>query len=205
MTIPVGRPTGRFTYDTATDSWEWDDEVVRIHGLEPGSVTPTTKLVLASKHPEDRDRVAEVIERAGRTAESFSISYRLIRSDGQERRIVLVGEPGLCEEDDQPASIAGFYVDLTEDFVEESEEYATQAVAASAEHRATIEQAKGVLMLAYGLDPDQSFAMLRWWSRNRNVKVRDLAEKLVDLAGEGEIADADLRRTLDAAMHDLTV
>jgi len=188
---PHGRPTGRFSFDAATGKWDWDDDVFRIHGLAPGSVTPTTDLVLASKHPDDRDRVRELLERVSRSGEAFSISYRLIGGDG------------VCE-DDEPATIEGYYIDLTPDFDEESEEHAQQAVAASVESRAVIEQAKGALMLAYGLDSEQAFAMLRWWSRNRNVKVRELAERLVALARDGEASDVELRTSLDAAMHDLT-
>ena len=45
MTSPShGRPTGRFTFDAAPGKWDWDDDVFRIHGLAPGSVTPTTEL-----------------------------------------------------------------------------------------------------------------------------------------------------------------
>ena len=75
---------------------------------------------------------------------------------------------------------------------------------ASAENRAVIEQAKGALMLAYGLDSDQAFAMLRWWSRNRNVKVRDLAGKLVEIARAGAVSDHELRNNIDAQLHDIT-
>jgi PAS domain-containing protein len=197
------RPTGRFSYDTLSGKWEWDDEVFRIHGLEPGSVTPDTELVLASKHPDDRERVARLIEEVSRTGVAFSISYRILLGDGTDRRVVLVGE-GQFGAEEQPTRVEGFYIDLTPDFAEENEEYAKQAVAASAQSRAAIEQAKGALMLSYGLDPDQAFAMLRWWSRNRNVKVRDLAERIVVLATEGEATDEGLRRSIDSALHDLT-
>ena len=92
---------------------------------------------------------------------------------------MLVCEGGVCE-DDTVTSIDGYYVDLTADFRAESEEFANEAVAAASESRAIIEQAKGSLMLAYGLDADQAFAMLNWWSSHRNVKVRELAARLVE-------------------------
>src|SRR5688572_22193831 len=123
---------GRFTCDLLSGTWKWDDEVFRIHGLEPGSITPTTEYVLNCKHPEDRERVAAVIAQASRTGEPFSISYRLIGADEVERRVVLVCEGGVCE-DGRVTSIEGYYVDLTADFRAESEEFASEAVAASAE------------------------------------------------------------------------
>jgi hypothetical protein len=202
-TLP-GRQTGRFSLDVLTGKWDWDDDVFRIHGYEPGSVEPTTDLVLESKHPDDRARVEALIARISKVGGSFSISYRIIGGDGVERRVVLVGDGEMCEPDDDVTRIDGYYIDLTDDFAEESEEYASAAVEASAESRAVIEQAKGALMLAYGLDPDQAFSMLRWWSRNRNVKVRDLAAKLVEIAQTGSITDAELRSNIDAHLHDVT-
>jgi hypothetical protein len=194
---------GRFACDLVSGTWKWDDEVFRIHGLEPGAIVPTTDYVLNCKHPEDRDRVASVIAQASKTGAPFSISYRLIGADSAERRVVLVCEGGL-REDDRVTSIHGYYVDLTADFRAESEEFATEAVAASAEHRAIIEQAKGSLMLAYGLDADQAFAMLNWWSSHRNMKVRDLAARLIATWESGSVSTGDLRQRFDALLDDIT-
>jgi hypothetical protein len=33
------------------ERWEWSPEVEQIHGYQPGTVTPTTRLVLSPKHP----------------------------------------------------------------------------------------------------------------------------------------------------------
>nr|WP_109524602.1 MULTISPECIES: ANTAR domain-containing protein [Nocardia] len=45
-----------------------------------------------------------------------------------------------------------------------------------------MEQAKGILVLAYGLSPEQAFATLRWRSQETNVKLRVLARRLVAAA-----------------------
>jgi hypothetical protein len=197
------RSVGRFSCDVSSGTWDWDDEVFRIHGLQPGSITPTTDYLLTCKHPEDRARVAEVLTRASATGEAFSISYRIIGADEVERRVVLICEGGMCD-DDGVTTIGGYYVDLTADFREEGEALANQAIVASAEHRATIEQAKGSLMLAYGLDADQAFAMLQWWSSSRNVKIRDLANRLVDAARTGEASDTGIRNRFDVLLHDIS-
>lgn len=193
---------GRFTYDIPAQSWEWDSEVFRIHGLEPGSITPTTDYMLNCKHPEDRERVASVLVQASATGEPFSVSYRLIGADEIERRVVLVCEGGVCE-DDEVTSVDGYYIDLTADFRAESEAHANEAVAASVEHRAIIEQAKGSVMVAYGLNADQAFGMLQWWSNHRNLKVRELAARLVATCEQGTGSDDDLRQRFDALLHDI--
>lgn len=206
MVEDLGTPlVGRFAYDVTSQTWKWDDEVFRIHGMEPGQIEPTTDYVLGCKHPEDRDRVAQALSRAATTGEPFSVCYRLTAADGVERRVVLVCEGGMCDATtDIPATrLDGYYIDLTDDFAQAASEEARNAVAASAQHRATIEQAKGSLMLAYGLDADQAFAMLRWWSRNKNVKVRDIAEHLIDVSSAGELTDRSLRAAVDNRLHDM--
>jgi len=122
---------------------------------------------------------------------------------GFERHIVIVGE-GAIREPGDTATINGFYIDLTSDFIEEARKVAAKAVSASARHRALIEQAKGALMLAYGLNEDQAFAMLTWWSRNRNLKVREIAARLMELTSTGCASDHTLRAKFDAQIHDIT-
>ena len=48
-----------------------------------------------------------------------------------------------------------------------------------AENRAVIEQAKGVLMAAYGIEPNRAFEILVWRSQETNVKIRELASRFM--------------------------
>ena len=198
----TGGQTGRFTYHLAEQRWEWDDDVYRIHGYQPGEVEPTNELFLKHKHELDRERVEEAFADAIATGEPFNVYYRIL-VNGAERQVVVAGE-GISSVDGVVTHLVGYYLDLTPEFAAESTAAADAAVAASAEARATIEQAKGVLMLGYGLDADAAFAMLKWWSRNRNVKVRDIAERLLAVAREGHVSHPGLRRLLDALLDDLT-
>src|SRR5690606_16902586 len=52
---------GQYRLDLTTGVWWWSPETYRLHGFEPGEVVPTTALVLAHKHPEDRDRVGRML------------------------------------------------------------------------------------------------------------------------------------------------
>lgn len=49
-----------------------------------------------------------------------------------------------------------------------------------------IEQAKGALMVTYGLSADAAFALLRFHSQQRNVKVRAIAAELTALMSSNE-------------------
>jgi hypothetical protein len=71
-------------------------------------------------------------------------------------------------------------VDITPLSDRAREDLISARVAEIAEHRAIIEQAKGMLMLIYGLDDDAAFDLLRWRSQSSNVKLRLLAEKIVE-------------------------
>ena len=72
----------------------------------------------------------------------------------------------------------GFYVDVTPS-VRQAQELVTEAVSEIAESRGAIEQAKGMLMLIYGLSGDAAFDLLRWRSQEANVKLRLLAEQII--------------------------
>jgi hypothetical protein len=200
------RQTGRFVYHVAGQQWEWDDDVYAIHGYRPGEVEPTTDLVMRHKHEHDRERVEVTLRDAIEDGSPFNIYYRILVGE-EERRVVLVAE-GEYDEGRTPVGkvdrLVGYYLDLTPEMEAETSAAADAAVAASAKARDSIEQAKGILMLGYGLDADAAFAMLKWWSRNRNVKVREIAERLIQVAREGHVSHPGLRRLLDALLDDLT-
>ena len=53
--------------------------------------------------------------------------------------------------------------------------------------RATIEQAKGIIMSQSGVDARAAFEMLRTASQRENRKVREIAEDIVSLAASGSV------------------
>jgi hypothetical protein len=56
----------------------------------------------------------------------------------------------------------------------------TAKIAEITEHRAVIEQAKGMLMLIHGLEAEPAFDLLKRRSQKSNVKLRRLAQELID-------------------------
>ena len=59
-------------------------------------------------------------------------------------------------------------------------------------------------MVAYGLTAHQAFEMLRWWSQDSNVKVRDLAERLTEAASRGTATEPAIRTTFDALLREVS-
>jgi len=185
--LAVGTPqrAGWFRFYFADQRWEWSEQVQRMHGYEPGSVSPTTDLVLAHKHPDDRRQVAATIDQILNTHKAFSTRHRIIDTSGNVRYVVVVGDQ---LHDDQGAVIGthGFYVDVSPLRDQESEDIVTAKLAEITEQRASIEQAKGMLMLIYGIGNNAAFNLLKWLSQEANIKLRLLAERITeDFRGAG--------------------
>ena len=158
------------------EHWEWSGQVERIHGYQPGTVTPTTALVLAHQHPDDYRQNADTWALIRQTRLAFSSRHRIRDVHGDIHELVVVGDQ-LCDDSGAVAGIDGFYIDITQEELVRGDQVRATVTKLSA-NRAVIEQTKGMLMLIYGTDPPTAFEMLRWRSEETNVALRDLAQQL---------------------------
>ena len=173
---------GQYRLDVATGTWWWSSETYRVHGFEPGEVVPTTQLVLAHKHPDDRDRVRQILDEARATGEPFSSVHRIMDARGKERYLVIVGQGRRDPVTGMVVELLGYFVDITSTVAAGGEERAHRDIVAAAAGRGPIEQAKGILVATRGIDPDEAFALLKRASNDKNVRLRDLARVVVDEA-----------------------
>ncbi|GJF16258.1 putative transcription antitermination regulator [Mycolicibacterium cyprinidarum] len=174
-----GQPqrVGWFRFYFADERWEWSDEVQILHGYQPGTVTPSTDLVLSHKHPADYQQVAATLDEVRRSHQTFSTRHRIIDTHGEVHEVVVIGDQ-LKDDSGQLVGTHGFYVDVTPT-PEMTKALVTAALSEITENRASIEQIKGMLMLIYRVNADTAFELLRWRSQETNVKVRLLAERLL--------------------------
>jgi PAS domain S-box-containing protein len=175
MVLGSGQPQrlGRFRFFTADHRGEWSDAVARMHGYEPGDLQPTTELLLSHRHPEDRDRFAAVLERVLKST-PFSSRHRIVDAAGRTRCVVVVGDR-MLDDTGAVTGTSGFFVNVTDSLSADISNVLDQ-VAAS---RARIEQAKGVLVAAYGITEERAFDILVWRSQEGNLKLRDVAERFM--------------------------
>ncbi|MFE3230031.1 PAS and ANTAR domain-containing protein [Nocardia sp. NPDC059228] len=176
--VSPGPWTGSFRFWFATRRWEWSPEVYKMHGYAPGEVEPTTDLLLAHKHPGDREQVAEIISRSIAHGEPFSSRHRFIDTHGQEHQVMVVADR-ILDEDGRPVGTAGFYIDLSGTLADAGQYALDTQLPGLMDARATIEQAKGVLMHMYQVNSEQAFQLLRWRSQETGVELRALAEQLL--------------------------
>jgi PAS domain S-box-containing protein len=187
---------GWFNFYFADERWEWSPEVARIHGYEPGTVTPTTHLVMWHKHPDDRPKIAAALDHVRRTHEPMSTRHRIVDTKGHTREVIVLGEH-LCDDTGAQVGIHGFYVDVTPTHRKGSvpdrayDQLVSGAVREIAESRGRIEQVKGVLMFVYRIDEEQAWDLLKWRSQETNVKLRALAVQLA-----ADILDLDYGENL---------
>jgi len=183
--LALGAPVlaGTYRLELATQRWWWSDGVYAIHGFAPHEVVPTTELLLAHKHPDDRDRSVAVLDEATRTGAPFSCVHRIVDARGVERVVTVVGEgtrdgagPVPAE---GPAALVGYFVDVTGAVADRAQAAATASIAAAARSRSAIDQAIGVVAFAEQVDADAAFAVLRAASNDANVPLRVLARAIV--------------------------
>ncbi len=193
---------GSYRYAAAEGSWQWSDGVYIIHGFRRGEVVPSTDLLLAHAHSADRRHTAQLLESCLRTGELFSFLYRLINASGQLRWALIAGE-GVFGRQGQVTGLRGYLIDVTEPQSQARSREVASTLRKAITARAVIEQAKGALMLVYGLDAGAAFAVLSWQSQHANIKLRELAERLVAAVGADGSAPAATRQRLDEIVYRL--
>ena len=169
---------GGFRYFVHDDRWEWSDELARMHGYRPGTVTPTTDLVLAHRHPDDNATVADLILQVYRQGTAVTSRNRIIDARGKERQVIVVGDR-FFKNDVVPAGIAGFYIDITDQFEKDVQKRLTEGVMTISARQAVTNQAIGMVMLRYNVDEESAFSLLTTMSQQSNVKLRIIAERVV--------------------------
>jgi hypothetical protein len=174
----TAEPVARFRFDVVDDTWWWSPAMYALHGFSPGEVVPTTALLMAHKHAEDRARTDSLLRAALHTGEPFCCRHRIIDAAGKVRLVLTLAE-GTCDENGNVVFVQGYFIDVTDSFHRAVEVEAHAAVTRAAETRAVIEQAKGILIGVYRIDPDAAFDLLRWHSQQTNTKIRVLADALV--------------------------
>jgi PAS domain S-box-containing protein len=107
---------GSFDRDLRTQETTWSDQLMRILGLEPGSIDPQRidrDPALNLVYPDDREIVREAYRRAVTTGEKQIVRNRVIRADGALRH--LLGSVMLVRDDaGAPVRLVGTAIDITE-------------------------------------------------------------------------------------------
>lgn len=187
---------GEIVYDYGTGHWSWSPDMYAVLGVGDDG-RPPDALLSERMYPTDRAAVLDSLERAVRTGGAFAGQYRIRDDGGRERSVAFVGDVE-NDDDGRPVRLRGLGFDVSR----AARVAATEAVAAATADRAAIEQVKGALMFAYGLDEQAAFGLLSRYSQRGNVKLGVVARRVADLlADQGEPGtEQSLLRVLEHAL-----
>jgi diguanylate cyclase (GGDEF)-like protein/PAS domain S-box-containing protein len=93
----------------------WSNQIYRIHGVTPTSLTPDLTTAIEFFHPSDRAIVTQAITTAIEQGKPYEFSARIVRRDGETRQVVArgvarFGPNGVCE------TVFGVLRDVTREF-----------------------------------------------------------------------------------------
>jgi formate hydrogenlyase transcriptional activator len=84
--------TGSWAFNAAGFDY-WSPELFRIYGLDPSGKPPTLEEYMELIHPDDREFVAETIQKMFAEHRGFDFTKRIVRPNGEIRRVRCVGSP----------------------------------------------------------------------------------------------------------------
>ena len=132
--------TGSFGWDVSSGEIYWSDETFRIFQLDPKTEI-TIELIVQRTHPDDRQAVQQVIERASRDRTEFALEHRLLMPDGSIKFVHVVGHPSTDE--GRRSEFVGAVTDITnyrraEEKIREQETELRQILDLTPQHIAVI-------------------------------------------------------------------
>ncbi|MGN6605379.1 MAG: PAS domain-containing protein [Jatrophihabitans sp.] len=195
---------GDYDWHIATDVNRWSDQLFRIYGYEPGSFEPSYEAFLSRIHPDDREKVRAIHQRAYATGEPYHMLERIVRPDGEIRYLESNGQV-IQDEGGTPVRMRGTCVDVTERV--RAEQRSEEAAAALREVQVRRRQAlqindtvvQGLAAAAYALQIDDPEHAMQLVDRTLTA-ARGLIDDWLHPVGGDELRPGDLVR--DTASSD---
>ena len=111
---------GDYDWHIASDTNQWSDQLYRIYGYEPQSFNASYERFLSLIHPDDRERITAIHERAYGTGEAYQMIERIVRPDGQLRYLASNGQV-IQDANGTPVRMRGTCIDITDRITAEQE------------------------------------------------------------------------------------
>ncbi|HKP58965.1 MAG TPA: AAA family ATPase [Polyangiales bacterium] len=210
---------GSFSWDLQSDQVTWSDELFRLHGFEPGQLSPGPKSILEFAVDEDRSMLQTLLEDAAAMRKAFFTDYDMLRRDGAVRTIHLRGRV-LAQEGRGRIHILATAQDITERKRAELELIKAREAALEASEAKSLFVANvsheirtpigGVIGMTHLLLDTQLTAEQRDLAEHAKLAAESLAKVVNDIldiskveAGklELELVEFELRRVIDGILR----
>lgn len=104
---------GSYDFEIASNTNDWSEQLYRIYGREPGSFMATYERFLSMVHPDDRETILAVHQKALADVSTYEMEERIIWPDGQVRTLASWGEV-VPDAEGRPERMVGICWDITE-------------------------------------------------------------------------------------------
>jgi PAS domain S-box-containing protein len=104
---------GTWFWSVKSNTLSWDENLRQLYGLASGESVTNYEQFLARVHPDDRNFVADVVQRTMEDGGNLDYTFRILLPDGRVRWIADQGEIGR-DESGNPIYLTGVCTDVTD-------------------------------------------------------------------------------------------
>ncbi len=104
---------GAWEWDIHTNKNVWSEELWKLYGLEPHCCEPTYEAWRQTVHPDDREKVEQIVQGAAANHTELNAEWRVRDRDGSLRWLMSRGRP-FCDTEGQVVRYIGIVMDITE-------------------------------------------------------------------------------------------
>ncbi|HTT13143.1 MAG TPA: PAS domain-containing protein [Burkholderiaceae bacterium] len=108
----AGAGVGIFSRDLIANQAHWDAQTFRLFGLDPSTQPPDWPQLLATLHPDERERYGRILAAAAETGEFPDTELRVVDRDGALRHVLVRGRTERLA-DGTVAGLGGVVLDIT--------------------------------------------------------------------------------------------
>src|SRR5579862_100786 len=182
--------SGTFGWKVHTGELVWSDETYRILGFAR-ETHPTLDLVFNRVHPEDRDRLNQLRDRATQNGMDLDIEHRVLLPDGVIRHLHVVAHAG--RDNSGNLEYAGVVTDITERKRADDEREALSR--SLQESKARLEEAQSVAHVGYW-DWDLETGEILWSDETYRIFGFKPQERPMDIETVSGLVHPDDREAL---------
>ena len=144
LALEAGR-MGTWYWEVASNRLDWDDQLLRVFGLEPGTFDGTFEAYLALIHPDDVGPTVAIIQESLATGHDHYVEHRIVLGDGTVRWVNGTGRP-VIGEDGAVIAMVGVGADISEQRAAHEATLAAEAATAIAQDAAARSQGRLALL-----------------------------------------------------------
>ena len=203
--------TGSWRHDVASGTVTVSPEIYRMHDIKPDEDASNTEFFFSRFHPEDRERVVDLFERAEAEKTEFQVDYRVVLPDGTIKHLHTIGRPVL-NESGELAEFVGTVIDVTE---RKRTEQATRLLAAIVEssHDAIVSKDLDGIITSWNKGAERLFGYAAEEAVGQNITLiippdrRDEEIAIIERVTRGERVDhfETVRMRKDGSLLDVAL